>query len=95
MNPLYHDAIERRLAVPLQEGPDKVATLAEAVRRHVQADTVYLGCDAPEADLVRAAREACGWDLQVAPTLRRFEAPTADELTLVRLFDPRRYFLGE
>jgi len=43
---------------------------------------------------VRAAREACGWDLQVAPALRRFEAPSADELALVRLFDPRRYFLG-
>jgi acyl CoA:acetate/3-ketoacid CoA transferase alpha subunit/acyl CoA:acetate/3-ketoacid CoA transferase beta subunit len=51
--------------------------------------------DGPKADLVRAAREACGWDLQVAPTLRRFEAPSADELALVRLFDPRRYFLGE
>ena len=49
----------------------------------------------PEADAVRAAREACGWELQVAPTLRRFEAPTADELALVRLFDPRHYFLGE
>ena len=49
----------------------------------------------PEADLARAAREACGWDLQVAPSLRRFEAPSADELALVRLFDPRRYFLGE
>ena len=51
--------------------------------------------DRPEADGVRAAREACGWELQVAQTLRRFEAPTADELALVRLFDPRRYFLGE
>jgi hypothetical protein len=51
--------------------------------------------EAPEADLVRAARSACGWDLQVAPTLRRFEAPSADELALVRLFDPRRYFLGD
>ena len=50
--------------------------------------------EAPEAGLVRAAREACGWDLQVAPLLRRFEAPSADELALVRLFDPRRYFLG-
>jgi len=27
--------------------------------------------------------------------LRRFEAPTAEELALVRLFDPRRYFLGD
>jgi hypothetical protein len=28
MNPLYHEAIERRLAVRLQEGPDKVTALA-------------------------------------------------------------------
>ncbi|MGH7385215.1 MAG: CoA transferase subunit A, partial [Candidatus Rokuibacteriota bacterium] len=44
MNPLYHDAIQRRLAVPLDEGPDKVTTLADAVRQHVRAgDTIYLG----------------------------------------------------
>jgi hypothetical protein len=43
---------------------------------------------------VQAARAACGWDLQVAPRLRRFEAPTDEELGLIRLFDPRRYFLG-
>jgi len=44
---------------------------------------------------VRRAREACGWELKVAPVLRRFEPPTLEELRLVRLFDPRRYFLGE
>jgi acyl CoA:acetate/3-ketoacid CoA transferase alpha subunit/acyl CoA:acetate/3-ketoacid CoA transferase beta subunit len=49
----------------------------------------------PEAQAVEAARAACGWDLAVAPRLRRFEAPTADELALIRLFDPRRYFLGD
>ena len=49
----------------------------------------------PEADAVRRAREACGWELKVAPALRRFEPPTLEELRLVRLFDPRRYFLGE
>ena len=44
MNPLHRDAIDRRLALPLHEGPDKTATLAEAVRRHVHAgDRVYLG----------------------------------------------------
>jgi acyl CoA:acetate/3-ketoacid CoA transferase alpha subunit len=48
-----------------------------------------------EAEAVRAARDACGWELRVAPGLRRFEAPGADELRVVRLFDPRRYFLGE
>jgi acyl CoA:acetate/3-ketoacid CoA transferase alpha subunit/acyl CoA:acetate/3-ketoacid CoA transferase beta subunit len=50
--------------------------------------------DRSEADAVAAARAACGWDLQVAPQLRRFTQPTADELGLIRLFDPRRYFLG-
>ncbi len=54
---------------------------------------VYAGV--PEADAVRAAREACGWELAVAPVLRRFEPPTLEELRLVRVFDPRRYFLGE
>lgn len=50
--------------------------------------------DRPEAEAVRAAREACGWDLRVAPALRRVALPTAEELRLVRVFDPRRYFLG-
>ncbi|MBI2554483.1 MAG: hypothetical protein HYV92_08715 [Candidatus Rokubacteria bacterium] len=49
----------------------------------------------PEADAVRAAKEACGWELKVASTLRRFEPPDSDELALIRLFDPRRYFLGD
>jgi hypothetical protein len=51
--------------------------------------------DGAEASRVAAAREKCGWSLNVAPTLRRFAPPTADELRLVRMFDPRRYFLGE
>jgi hypothetical protein len=50
--------------------------------------------DRPEAEAVAAAREACGWPLAVAPQLRRLDPPTAEELRLVRLFDPRRYFLG-
>jgi hypothetical protein len=50
--------------------------------------------DRPDAEAVRAARAACGWDLGVAPRLRRWEPPAAEELGLVRLFDPRRYFLG-
>ena len=49
----------------------------------------------PEAEAVRAAKETCGWELKVAPTLRRFDPPEPDELALIRLFDPRRYFLGD
>jgi len=51
--------------------------------------------DGPEAPLVAAAREKCGWDLRVSPTLRRFAPPTGDERRLIRMFDPRRYFLGD
>jgi acyl CoA:acetate/3-ketoacid CoA transferase alpha subunit/acyl CoA:acetate/3-ketoacid CoA transferase beta subunit len=50
--------------------------------------------DRPETEAVEAARQACGWDLQVAPGLRRVAPPDADELGLIRLFDPRRYFLA-
>ena len=50
--------------------------------------------DRPEAEAVGAARAACGWELGTAAALRRFDAPTGEELALVRLFDPRRYFLG-
>jgi acyl CoA:acetate/3-ketoacid CoA transferase beta subunit len=50
--------------------------------------------DRPEAEAVAAARAACGWALRVAPSLERLPAPTRDELALIRLFDPRRYFLG-
>jgi acyl CoA:acetate/3-ketoacid CoA transferase alpha subunit/acyl CoA:acetate/3-ketoacid CoA transferase beta subunit len=49
----------------------------------------------PEAEAVRAAREACGWELRVAPALRRVEPPEPDDLRLILLFDPRRYFLGD
>ncbi|HEY3066702.1 MAG TPA: CoA-transferase [Methylomirabilota bacterium] len=50
--------------------------------------------DRPEAEAVTAAREACGWPLAVAPRLQRLDPPSMEELRLVRLFDPRRYFLG-
>jgi len=62
---------------------------------HAELRLTGLFGDRPEADAVAAARAACRWELQVAPALRRFPAPTAEELALVRLFDPRRYFLGE
>jgi len=67
----------------------------EKTTEHGELTLTGLYGDVPVAAAVQAAREACGWDLRVAPTLRRFTAPTAEELALVRLFDPRRYFLGD
>ena len=74
-----------------------VSDLGVYEKADAHAELVLSGVFAgrPEADAVRQAREACGWELKVAPALRRFEPPTLEELRLVRLFDPRRYFLGE
>src|SRR4029077_9785587 len=46
----------------------------------------------PEVAAVRAPRAASGGDRQGAPPLPRFEPPPAEELPLVPLFAPRRYF---
>ncbi|HLF47993.1 MAG TPA: hypothetical protein VJA45_01355, partial [Methylomirabilota bacterium] len=44
MDASYQDLIRRRLALPYEEGPDKVSTLETAVGRHVKAgDMLYLG----------------------------------------------------
>src|SRR5881397_4339386 len=44
MRPEYAELIQRRLAVPLVEGPDKVTTLEAAVRRLVEpGQTIYAG----------------------------------------------------
>ena len=44
LDPTYADVIRRRLEVPLSEGPDKVTTLEEAVRRLVKPGmTLHLG----------------------------------------------------
>jgi acyl CoA:acetate/3-ketoacid CoA transferase alpha subunit/acyl CoA:acetate/3-ketoacid CoA transferase beta subunit len=73
-----------------------VSDLGVFARQEPHGELVLVGVlgDGPEAPLVQAARERCGWDLAVAPSLRRFAPPTGDELRLIRLFDPRRYFLG-
>jgi len=73
-----------------------VSDLGVFEKREPHGELVLTGVlgDGPEAPLVAAARERCGWELAVAPALRRFEPPSADELRLIRMFDPRRYFLG-
>ncbi|MBC7230324.1 MAG: glutaconate CoA-transferase [Actinobacteria bacterium] len=58
--------------------------------------TAYFPALAPsEREAVEAIRAACGWELSVARGLRKVDEPTLDELYDVRIFDPRRYFLGD
>jgi acyl CoA:acetate/3-ketoacid CoA transferase alpha subunit/acyl CoA:acetate/3-ketoacid CoA transferase beta subunit len=52
-----------------------------------------LGKDARES--VEKIRSRCGWDPRVAGFLREVEPAEKRELFDIRIFDPRRYFLGE
>jgi acyl CoA:acetate/3-ketoacid CoA transferase alpha subunit/acyl CoA:acetate/3-ketoacid CoA transferase beta subunit len=73
-----------------------VSDLGVFAKREPHGELMLTGLlgEGAEAGLVQTVRERCGWDLAVAPSLRRFEAPSRDELRLIRMFDPRRYFLG-
>jgi acyl CoA:acetate/3-ketoacid CoA transferase alpha subunit/acyl CoA:acetate/3-ketoacid CoA transferase beta subunit len=44
--------------------------------------------------IVREIRERCGWELDVAADLAPLAPPTAEELALLRIYDPERIFLG-
>jgi len=43
---------------------------------------------------VEAIRARCGWPLRVADDLAWLEPATPDELAMLRVFDPERFFLG-
>jgi acyl CoA:acetate/3-ketoacid CoA transferase beta subunit len=44
-------------------------------------------------DTVEKIRAGCGWPLQVADSLQKMASPALDELRLLRVFDPRRFYL--
>jgi len=47
------------------------------------------------AERIAAAQAACGWDLAVAPTVAELGPPTVAELTALRSWDPRGWFLRD
>ena len=62
------------------------------------ADTLTLTAvltDGDVADGVREATDRCGWDVRVVDRPERVPAPAPEALHLLRLFDPRRQFLGK
>jgi acyl CoA:acetate/3-ketoacid CoA transferase alpha subunit/acyl CoA:acetate/3-ketoacid CoA transferase beta subunit len=46
------------------------------------------------AEAVAKIQEGCSWHVRVAPNLKAEPPATPDELQLIRLFDPKRTFLG-
>jgi acyl CoA:acetate/3-ketoacid CoA transferase alpha subunit/acyl CoA:acetate/3-ketoacid CoA transferase beta subunit len=48
-----------------------------------------------EEERVRSIKEQCQWELKIASQLKILGPPTSDELALLRLFDPHKFFLTE
>lgn len=46
-------------------------------------------------EAVAEIKELCDWELQVAEDVEALAPPTAEELALLRVFDPERLFLGK
>jgi acyl CoA:acetate/3-ketoacid CoA transferase alpha subunit/acyl CoA:acetate/3-ketoacid CoA transferase beta subunit len=44
---------------------------------------------------IKKIKENCGWKLKISPQLKKASLPVAEELILLRLFDPQRQFLGK
>jgi hypothetical protein len=58
--------------------------------------TGYFGMNGFDAEgAVREIKERCGWPLAVADDLEALPPPTPEEVALVRVFDPERFFLGK
>ncbi len=55
----------------------------------------YFDYGKPEDQAVEEIKANCGWDLKVSDQLEKILAPAPDELNLIRLFDPKRQFLGK
>jgi acyl CoA:acetate/3-ketoacid CoA transferase alpha subunit/acyl CoA:acetate/3-ketoacid CoA transferase beta subunit len=58
--------------------------------------TGYFGLDGLTRDeAVREIKDRCGWELQIAPDVEALAPATPEELALLRMFDPERFFLGK
>lgn len=47
-----------------------------------------------ESEIIKKIDENTGWKIVLADHLEKMEPPTTEELKLLRIFDPERYFLG-
>ena len=73
------------LGVFEKKGSDKVFTL-----------TGYFPSEEKHMDaIMEEIKQKSGWAFHVAQDLKEIEPPTEKEITMLRLFDPDRFFLGE
>jgi len=44
-------------------------------------------------ETIRKIKAACGWNLKVARDPQEVPPPTVEELRLLRVFDPKKYYI--
>jgi acyl CoA:acetate/3-ketoacid CoA transferase alpha subunit/acyl CoA:acetate/3-ketoacid CoA transferase beta subunit len=78
----------------------RVSTLATNEGLFVKNDTgfvltgYYPNPEVPKLkERIRQIEDACGWEMRTAPQLEKMQAPTPEELKLLRSFDPDGVFL--
>ena len=59
--------------------------------------TAYLPGQASDTEekCVEKVKSVVGWELDIAPTLKRLPLANEEDLTMLRLFDPRGYYIGD
>jgi acyl CoA:acetate/3-ketoacid CoA transferase alpha subunit/acyl CoA:acetate/3-ketoacid CoA transferase beta subunit len=57
--------------------------------------TKYFGNSASysKEEAIKSIKENCGWDLKVSENPKQISSPTLEELRLLRIFDPKKYYL--
>jgi hypothetical protein len=45
--------------------------------------------------MIRKIKENCGWELQVTREPEEVALPTPEELRLLRIFDPQKFYLKQ
>jgi len=65
--------------------------------RHELRLTAYLPSERQDtqAECIEKIKENVSWPLNVGPELEWLDLPDADSLTLLRLFDPRGFYIGQ
>jgi len=74
---------------------DRIVAMAttHGVYRKDQGEFVLTAVHDDDLDAgVKAAVEACGWDLRVAPIVEKVPPPTPSEIRTLRMLDPNGYF---
>ncbi len=84
--------------IPNERGANKFASTPRNEKLDGQAElvltTYFPQRGKTEEEVISEIRKNCGWTFEVAPQVQRMDPPAKRELDLIRLFDPRRYYLG-